>query len=196
MDLIKAITLRHSIREFEKRSIPISTLKKLIKNATYAPSAGNSQPWIFYCISNKSKRNEISKLLKSTLKIFENDLKKKPKKLQKISNNFYQDLGGAQNLIFIFREKQKNEPNHTENSVTSSIACAAQNIMLSAQEYGLGTCWIGSFRAPNIEKKLKRILGTKNNEILICSLIIGYPKKGYNPLKRKKKKLKEIIKWI
>ncbi len=196
MQLIKAVQNRHSVRAFEKKKIPKSTIKKLVKLATMAPSAGNRQPWIFYCIDNKNKRNQISELLKSTLEIFKEDIEKKENKIKNIILSFYSDLGGSQNLIFIFRKKSKKEEAHTCPNDIASISCAAQNIMLCAQEFGLGTCWIGSFNGPQIEPKLKTILNAKNDEELVCSLIIGFPKKGFKKLKRTKKKLNEIIKFI
>jgi len=77
-----------------------------------------------------------------------------------------------------------------------SIACALENIMLSAVDIGLGTCWIGSFKGPTTEKKLGKILKIKPNEELIGSLAIGSPKKGVKPLKRSKKKINVVLKFV
>jgi len=190
MRLKEAINKRKSIRCFENKKIP----KSMIKDAVKAPSSGNRQPWIFYCVDSKKTRDKVSELLRETLKLLKNQMKLQSKKIQKITKEFYSDLGGAQNIIFIYRKKIKNEAVYAKPSDIKSISCAAENLMLSAVNMGLGTCWVGSFNGKP-EKKLNKILKTKNNEELVASIIIGYPKKEYQPLKRKKKQLKEVLKF-
>ena len=65
--------------------------------------------------------------------------------------------------------------------------------MLSAVNKGLGTCWIGTFK--NFEKEVSRVLNVKNKK-LVGGILIGYPAKDFKPLKRSKKKLNEILKFV
>ena len=123
-------------------------------------------------------------------------IKVKSKESQKRTYDFYGDMGGAQNVIFIYRQKQKNEQSWIYPTDLQSIACAAENIMLSAVNKGLGTCWVGSFNDPTAEKKLGRILGIKKNEELLASIVIGYPAKDFTPAKIKKKKLSELTNYV
>lgn len=196
MNFQEVIEKRHSIREFESIKVPREIIKELIKNAALAPSAGNRQPWKFYCVDSKEKICQISSILKKTLKLLENQLKSKPKIIQQISIKFYSNMGNAQNIIFVFREKNRKEKNYIKPNDIASISCAVENLMLSAVKKGLGTCWIGSFKEPSTEKDLKKLLKTKPDEELIASILIGYPKKGYIPLVREKKKLNQILKFI
>jgi nitroreductase len=71
---------------------------------------------------------------------------------------------------------------------------AAENLMLSAVNKGLGTCWIGSFG--DMQKSLRKILKVPNDEELIASILVGYPEKGYIPLQREKKGFEEIAKFV
>lgn len=196
MKLQEAIDKRHSIREFEQKRVPKKIIQELIKNATKAPNAGNRQPWTFYCVDNGSKMKKISELLFKQFKRLWKQTSKKSKKSQKISNNFYQNIGNAQNLIFVYRKKEINEPIYIKPNDIASIACAMENLMLCAVEKGLGTCWIGTFNGNKTQKELRKILKIKENEELVGSLVIGYPKRSYKPLIRKKKKLNEILKFI
>jgi len=196
MEFQKVLDNRHSIREFEKKSIPKSILKKLILDATKAPSASNRQPWKFYVICSKNKVELIKNYLKETLKILKKDISKKPDRLQKIIYEFYNNMGNSQNIIFIFRKKYKNEPIHFYLNDIASISCAAENLMLSATNKRLGTCWVGSFKVTKIENKIKKLIKADKNEELISSIVIGYPKKNYIPLIRKRKKLNEVLKFI
>lgn len=195
MNLKDAIDNRRSIRSFEKRQVPKEILKKLVIQASKAPSASNRQPWFFYVVCSKGKRNIISGYLRDTLEILREQVLKKPKNLQKIINSFYVNMGDCPNVIFIFREKIENATPDIYPNDIASISCAVENLMLSAVEYGLGTCWIGSFKDSKIEEKIKHLLNVPNNQELISSILIGYPKKGYKPLIRKKKELKEILKF-
>jgi nitroreductase len=196
MELKEAINKRHSIREYETKKIPKNILKELILNASKAPSASNRQPWKFYCISSYKKREIIAGYLKEMLKILKKDVNSKPKNLQKIIRNFYSNMGNCPHIIFIFREAKNKEESHIFPNDIASISCAVENLMLSAVEKGLGTCWIGSFKELKTEKKIKKLLNTPKNYELIASIIVGYPKKGYKPLIREKKKLSEILKFI
>jgi nitroreductase len=196
MQLKEAIKKRHSIRSYEPRPVPKKILIELVKAGTKAPSASNRQPWIFYCVCSKKKRDAVSRILKGTLKTLENDVKKMPGFLQDLTRNFYNDLGGCQNLIFVFRPVLKNEADHIKPNDITSISLAVENIMLSAVEKGLGTCWVGSFNGPETGKKVKKALNVPKNQELVASFLIGYPKRGYKPLVREKKKLNEILKFV
>jgi nitroreductase len=196
MEFQKVINLRHSVRSFEPKKIPKKVLIKLVENATKAPSARNGQPWIFYIVDSANKRNKVSSVLKKTLISLNYQINKKPSKLQKITIDFYNNLGGAQNIIFIYRTKNKNEKPWIYSSDLQGISCAAENLMLSAVDLGLGTCWVGSFKEEKAEKELAKILGVKKNEELVASIIIGYPSKDFKVLKRTKKKLSEVMRFV
>jgi nitroreductase len=199
MKLQAAIDGRHSIREFEKEKVPKSILKKVIKNATKAPSACNGQPWKFYVVSSRENRDKISILTRKEFeKIMKNNpgksILKKEEKIQRIAEKFYNNLGDAPCIILIYREKQKNEPSYLQPNDISGISAAVENLMLSAVEEGLGTCWVGTIKG--FEKKLNKLLCIPDREELIASILIGYPKKGSKILIRKKKKLNEVLKFI
>jgi len=196
MEFQKVIDSRSSVRKFEETIVPEDILEEIITNATKAPSACNRQPWIFYVVNSKNKRDEVSKILKKTLISLKQQVDKKSDKMQKITYDFYNDLGGAQNIIFIYRKKELNEKPWILPSDIQSISCAAENIMLSAIDKGLGTCCVGSFKDPESEKKVSEIINSKGNEELVISLLIGYPSKNFKPLRRDKKKIYEVLNFI
>ena len=63
--------------------------------------------------------------------------------------------------------------------------------MLSTANKGLGTCLIGTFRT--FENEISRILKVRKRE-LVAGILIGYPNE--KPIKRKRKKLYEILKFV
>ena len=66
------IKQRKTIREFSKKTFPISVIENCIKAAGTAPSGANMQPWHF----SISKRNELRKLLRKEAEIEENNFYK------------------------------------------------------------------------------------------------------------------------
>jgi nitroreductase len=193
MELYEAINKRHSVREYENKKIPKNILKKLIIAASKAPSAKNEQPWKFYIVSKNKDLNKIKKILKEI--VIKNNFKfdnLKPK-LRKVAEGFYNNLGNAPCIIFVYKTKKENAPSYQELNDIAGISCAIENLMLSAVEENLGSCWMGTF---NKENKISKLVNAKKNEKLIASIILGYPKEGYSPLIREKKKLKNIVKFI
>lgn len=190
MNLQEAIDLRRSIREFENKKVPQAIIKKLIQNAVKAPSSQNKQPWRFYIVSSKNKRDKIAKILRKTLDKNQDEINKLPSPIKKAAYEFYDNLGNCQDLIFIYIPK---DTQYKESDIVS-VSAAMQNLVLSAVDYGLGTCCVGSFKG--FEKEINRILNIPKNLELIIGLLVGYPKKGYKPLIRTKKKLNEIMKFV
>jgi len=59
MNFLELSQSRRSIRNFKSENIPREDLIKILKAAQFSPSAGNSQPWHFYVITDKAVQNEI-----------------------------------------------------------------------------------------------------------------------------------------
>ena len=55
----RKMTLRRTVRDFDKRDIPEEVIKNCIKVASMAPSGANHQPWHFVAISKKETKAKI-----------------------------------------------------------------------------------------------------------------------------------------
>lgn len=194
MEFKEVINKRHSIREFEKKEVPRKTIRELIISATKAPSGRNEQPWVFYVVSKNEDLNKIKVILQNYVRQNKIRFDYKEKKIQKEAKNFYSNLGNPPSVIFVYRKIKRNPPAYQMFNDIAAISCAIENLMLSAVSKGLGTCWIGTFKAK--EKEITKIVNAPKNQELMASIVIGYPKKGYVPLKREKKKLNEVLKFI
>jgi nitroreductase len=190
MNLKEVINKRHSVRSFENKRVPKEILKELVKDSIKAPSSSNSQPWIFYVVASKTKRDKVAEIMAQALKLYKKDFNKVKGKLKKTAFDFYSNMGDCQNVVFIYAKKDKKR----RDSNIMSISAAVENLMLSAVNKKLGTCWVGSFRG--FEKQVNRVLKAKKDEELIASILVGYPKRGETSIKRPKKKLNEVMKFI
>ena len=70
MDFKKVLNKRKSIRSFQNKKVPKDILKKVVEDAIKAPSSGNSQPWNFYIVTSKSKRDNLAKIFSQSLKLY------------------------------------------------------------------------------------------------------------------------------
>lgn len=149
MELQEAIFGRTSIRKFTDELISKEDIKKLIKAATYAPTACNQQGWKYIVITDTEIKDKIynmhySRLIKESkagiLVLYRNDL----------SYNYlmYKD--------------------HIQ-----SAAASIQNILLQAYEMGIGSCWVCDLPP---QKKLKRLLNIPQYYDVIAYVALGYTK--------------------
>ena len=144
MDVIDAIKGRRSIRKYDYKEIDNEIIVELLEAARWAPSGGNKQPWQFIIVSDKS----IIKMIKLA------------------SPGFY---GDAASLVFVIcLEKERDtEPDY---DCDMDLGMAAQNVMLAAYAFGLGSCAIASFNLQAVSRILD-VPDTLEAKLLIS---IGY----------------------
>lgn len=66
MDVIKAISARHSVRDFSSKPVPKETVMKILELAILSPSGGNGQPWEVF-IASGATMEKIRKLYQERL---------------------------------------------------------------------------------------------------------------------------------
>ena len=60
LDVFEAIKGRRSVRAFTKKTVSDEEITKLIDAATWAPSAGNIQPWEFIIVRDAKIKSKLS----------------------------------------------------------------------------------------------------------------------------------------
>ncbi len=168
MDLIEAIKGRRSIRRYKAQTVPEETIMQIIEAATYAPSAGNIQPWRFIIAKNP-------------------DLKKNLAKAAYDQNLIEQ----APIVVIVCADENQIEPRYGTRGKNlyclQDTAAATQNILLTAHSLGLGTCWIGAFD----EKLAKKAVNAPEGVRPVAIVPLGYP--DVTPRTRTRKPLSEVV---
>lgn len=151
MNILETIKERRSIRKFQKKEIPKEIIDKLIEALLWAPSAGNLQSRKFYFVFNQKIKKELTEAA-----LGQSFIEEAPLVIVGCADN---------NIAFRYGERGKNL--YSICDVSASI----ENMMLSANAFDLGTCWIGAFD----EKRVSKILNLPENlkPIVICP--VGYP---------------------
>ena len=208
MELQKAIENRRSIRKFTEESVPEVDLRKLVKNATLAPSIANSEPWRFIAVTKKvlinKMKDEVQKKYDSLLSNASDDLVGKIKERIKHFSSLFND---APAVIAIISQpyqaviddvlKETNYGHEDMNELRNfpnvqTIGAAVQNILLSAVDMGYGACWL---TGPMVAKQeLEKLLEIKQPESLFAFVAVGKP--AMNPKAKEKKAFDEVFQLI
>ena len=150
IDIRSAILQRRSIRKFQPKPISREILFDLVDMARMHASGNNLQPVRYAVISDPEMTGKIFSLTRwaGYLPDF------------KISH-------GEEPTAYIVLLRDS----RIKKSCDFDIGAASTNIMLTALEYGLGTCCIGSFS----REPLNSLLGLEPELIPELIIALGYP---------------------
>ena len=161
MDVIRIIKSRVSIRKYKALPIPEEILTDIVDCGRLAPSGYNEQPWVFVVITKQDIRTRIAQTARY--------------------GSFIRDAGACMAVFCKIGAETQVED-----------ACAAtENMIIAAQAYGLGTCWVNSYRKSHSED-IKKLLNCPDSHELMTLLAVGYPNEEK---KTPKKSLEEVIRW-
>lgn len=185
METLDAIRGRRAVREYQSYPVAASALQKLISAASWAPSAMNEQPWQFTVVTDTSLLDKISAGAKAWMLRSVAVMPRAEHFRDLLSDPHFHIFYHAPALIVISA--------HTENRwCVEDCALAAQNIMLAAQDRGLGSCWIGFAQDWLNNREQLDELGLPANSRVVAPIVVGYPKSSTPPTARKN----PVIHWI
>jgi nitroreductase len=186
MSLYELIVARRTIRQFKPEPIARDILEKLVNAARLAPSAANLQPLEFIVVDGEKSRKQLFACLEWAAYIAP-DGNPKPG---------HEPMAYIVTLVNTQVKKQGYE---------YDSGAAIENMILTALELGVGSCWLLSVERDIIQEKLEIPAGYKIDSVLA----LGYPdeeplveemkdsvkywKDGKGRLHVPKRKLKDII---
>ncbi len=137
---------RRSIRAYQAKDVEKDKLERILQCALMSPSGKRMNPWEFYVTSN---REVIDRLV---------DCKQ----------------AGAVML--------KTAPVVVAVAVDTTLidtwqmdgAIAAHNLLLAAEDEGLGSCWCHIYKRDNAEQVVKQVMNIPEHLTVMCLITIGY----------------------
>ncbi len=154
---------RRSVRKFSSKSVSDEDIADCLLAASFAPSAGDIQPWEFVVIRDVSVRDAIVSSCEDA-----------------------GWLSTAPVLVIILLNVHRAVSYHGEEGVLwsrDSVCAAIQNFLLAATSRGLGSCWVASFQSASILEAI----GAPDSVLPVAVLPLGFSaqsliEKDVNPL--------------
>jgi len=201
MDIAEAIRERRSIRAFKPDPVPHRVLEEILQLAVRAPSWANTQPWEFAVVSGTELQQIREAFVDKAgekpcpdmshpgafpepydtrrrvlgRKVFEiKGITREDKDARKSWVLQGLRLFEAPCVIYILIDRslylQGDAPNPWP---VFDCGLVAENIMLLAPKYGLGT--IAQIQAVAYPDELRKILAVPESKVVVLGIAIGYP---------------------
>jgi len=165
LDLIETIKTRRSIRRFKSTKVSDRLIDSLIDSARHAPSAGDTQPWEFVVVKDKGVKERLAE------------------------THAFSDFVVEAPVCIVVLANEKISPNY----FAIDVACAIENLLLAAHNFGLGACWVAVFDPlnPNFERHVRAVLNVPSHLRVIAMVPVGHPDERVEP--RKLRDLDKIV---
>ena len=139
---------RTSIRKYQNKTVEDDKIEKILQAAMAAPSAGNQQPWEFYVIKDKTTLDKLSK------------------------TSPYASCCPSAPLAFVTCYRINcTIPEYAQIDMSASV----ENLLLEADELGLGAVWMGIAPGTDRMETVRKILNLPENLNAFAIVPCGYP---------------------
>ena len=145
---MNSIFKRTSVRAYDNRPVEDEKIELLMKAAMAAPSATNQQPWEFYVVTDKNKLEQLSK-----------------------SSPYASFTSKAPMAIVNCYRKEITMPEYAEIDMSAST----ENILLEAEELGLGAVWLGIAPVKERMEYVRGVLDIPKDLDVFAIIPCGYP---------------------
>ena len=170
---------------YSSRKVHKEIIEHLLQNATWAPTHGMTQPWRFKVFTEESRKklSDTLSMLYKELTPIENFREDKFAKMQ--ARPFQ-----ASAAIVAYMKRGDN-PKIPEIEEISSVACAIQNLCLTATAYGIGSFW----STPKIiyTKEMNDFLKISDEDKCMGIIYLGYPNDEWP--KGQRKPIEYLTEW-
>ena len=146
---MNAIFKRTSVRKYTEQKIEPEKIELMLRAAMAAPSACNQQPWEFYITENPEKMLELSRCSKYATPC----------------------IGAALAIVPCYRKEGLIAPDYAEIDLSACV----ENILLEAEELGLGAVWMGIAPGRNRMENVRAVMGVDESLEPFAIISVGYP---------------------
>lgn len=146
---MNSIFKRRSYRKFLDREVESEKIEKLLRAGMQAPSACDGRPWEFFVVTNKDKLLELAEATPYAMCV--------------------KNCGIA--IVPCYRKDRLKSPEY----IICDMSACVENILIEAEELGLGAVWIGVSPVKDRVNNLRNILELDANFVPFCIIPIGYP---------------------
>lgn len=181
MDFKNVVRERRSVRKFSDKLIPEDILKEIIEDATWAPSAVNVQPWYFVVAQSKEAKDSVLSMMNEVSDKTKEHLYERFSNHIEVANNtlqFIKSLGNSQVIVLVFTGKKIEDYPLLPDGVIQSVSASIQNLILSAYNHGIGSCWMTAPGQAKMNKEFREKFAPEHGD-LVAMVVLGYPDENY-----------------
>jgi nitroreductase len=205
MRVFDAIFSPRATRIYQDRAIPEHTLARILRAGTFAASAGNTQPWEFVVVTDKTIKGELKALMQKAFAEVDAQRAQTPEQLRDgagrsvTGHDAVENIDVVSAIVFVFWNpdrgiRLKNEyaenPDGTLREMRkilggrgSSLFQACQNMILASQALGVQSLFTTFFGL--VEKEVKDVLGVPPRFFLESAVFLGYGDEDLKSPRRK-----------
>jgi nitroreductase len=200
-NIVEQVMLRRrSVRKYKKKQVPAYLIRRTLEVARYAPSEGNCQPWKFVVVRDAAMIQEMETFCVAVCKQMSSELnytiyppgspeyiatREKVKQLNRSNPNdlhpipIFAATAIAQGRFAVFHAAPTVilllEDKRGIGRPVMDVAICGEHIVLAAQSFGLGTCWVNFAMILNSSPEWCSCLGVEEPYTISSSIVVGYP---------------------
>ncbi|MGN0462573.1 MAG: nitroreductase [Ruminococcus sp.] len=160
-ETLKTILSRRSVRKFKSDMVPKDIIEKIVQAGTYAPTGRGKQSPIIIAVTNKELRDSLSKMNARIMGKGED------------FDPFY----NAPVCLIVLANKEM--PTYLYDGTL-----VMANLMLAAEDLGVGSCWIHRAKEEFMTdegREILKSLGIEGDYEGIGHCVLGYPDGEVSP---------------
>jgi nitroreductase len=179
-DLFSVIRTLRAHRTFADAPVPDEMVERVLEVATYAPSAENTQPWVFVVVRDVDARARIGELTRRQWEGGGRDHsipRLSPTMFADVERGAMGGIAGAPVVIVVGGDTSRCNPAVLEASIFPAI----QNLLLAAHALGLGSALT---TLTTSAKELRDLLALPDHVRPLAVVPLGWPAKQRRPPRR------------
>lgn len=166
---MNTILSRKSIRKYKDRKVSDDIVEELLRAGMQAPSAGNEQPWEFIVLRDKKIMKKITEFHPYSKMLLNTDV-----------------------AIVVCGDKGKEK---FKDLWIQDCSAATENILIAAEDKGLGAVWLGVYPMEDRVDALKILLNLPDSVFPLSIIPIGYPDEQRETVSRFNKSRIHYDRW-
>lgn len=168
------------------KAVDRMVVEEMLENANWAPTHGLTEPWRFSVFTGTA-RESLAAFLAATYKTLTPPDAFKQNKYEGMSKNAM-----LAPVVIAIGMKRQPSKKISELDEIQAVACAVQNMHLTATAHGLGAFWSTNIAATSSE--MARYTGLGDDDRALGLFYVGYPEQDWP--KGVRQPVAEKVRWI
>jgi nitroreductase len=180
-DFFSVVRSQRAHRAFTDEPVADELVERVLEAATYAPSAENTQPWVFIVVRDAAAREQIGELTRRAWEGGGREFSRprlSPEVFAKVEAGATGGIANAPAIVVVCGDTSR----CVEAVLEASVWPAAQNLLLAAQALGLGAALTTITTVFGDE--LRALLALPDHLRPMGIVPLGWPAKALGPPKR------------